>query len=60
MPVDPVCGMVVCEDEASVHTDYRGKHYCFCGDECKEEFDSDPDMFVVETVEVGYEDEDSF
>lgn len=56
MPVDPVCGMVVPEEHAAVCTDYRGKHYCFCSEDCKEEFDSDPEMYVAEDVE-EYEEE---
>lgn len=60
MPVDPVCGMVVPEEHAAVCTDYRGKHYCFCSDECKEEFDTDPEMYVSETVDLDYEEEEAF
>ncbi|MCL5103159.1 MAG: YHS domain-containing protein [Armatimonadetes bacterium] len=60
MPVDPVCGMVVPEEHAAVCTDYRGKHFCFCSDECKDEFDSDPEMYTVETSEISYEQEESY
>ena len=59
MPVDPVCGMVVAQEHAAVCADYRGKHYCFCSEECKEEFDGDPEMYVAETVEAGYEEEEA-
>ena len=58
MPVDPVCGMVVPEEHAQVCADYRAKHYCFCSNECKEEFDSDPEMYVSETVDAEYEEEE--
>jgi YHS domain-containing protein len=51
--------MVVPEEHAAVCSDYRGKHFCFCSDECKEEFDMDPEMFVAESAEV-YEEEESF
>ena len=60
MPVDPVCGMVVATEHASVCTDHRGKHYCFCSEECKEEFDTDPEMYVAESAEPAYEEEESF
>ncbi|MCE5199834.1 MAG: YHS domain-containing protein [Armatimonadota bacterium] len=59
MPVDPVCGMVVAEEHAVACTDYRGKHYCFCSEECKEEFDIDPEMYSSES-EMSYEEEETF
>ncbi len=59
MPVDPVCGMVVPEEHAASCTDYKGKHFCFCSDECKEEFDMDPEMYAMEG-EVALEEEETF
>lgn len=59
MPIDPVCGMVVPEEHAVACTDYRSKHYCFCSEECKDEFESDPEMYVAEEAEV-YEEEETF
>jgi len=60
MPIDPVCGMVVPEEHAAVCTDHRGKHYCFCSEECKEEFDIDPDMYLSESAQEAYEEEETF
>jgi YHS domain-containing protein len=57
MPIDPVCGMVVPEEHAAVCTEYRNKHFCFCSEECKEEFDMDPDMYSTEPGDV-YEEEE--
>lgn len=59
MPVDPVCGMVVPEEHASACTDHKGKHFCFCSEECKEEFDMDPEMYSMEE-EVALEEEETF
>ena len=59
MPVDPVCGMVVAQEHAIVCSDYRSKHYCFCSEECKEEFDSDPEMYVAESSDAAYEEEEA-
>ena len=59
MPVDPVCGMVVPEEHASACTDFKGKHFCFCSEECKEEFDMDPEMYSTEG-EVALEEEETF
>lgn len=59
MPVDPVCGMVVPEEHASVCADFKGKHFCFCSEECKEEFDMDPEMYSTEG-EASLEEEETF
>jgi YHS domain-containing protein len=59
MPIDPVCGMVVPEEHAAVCTDFKGKHFCFCSEECKEEFDMDPEMYSQEG-EVSLEEEEAF
>lgn len=53
MPIDPVCGMVVEEDESYSCTDYKGKRYCFCSESCKEEFEENPEDYV--TVEKSME-----
>jgi len=58
MAVDPVCGMVVSQEHAVVCTDYAGRHYCFCSQECKDEFDSDPEAYIAaESEESCCEDE---
>lgn len=59
MPIDPVCGMVVPEEHAAVCTDFKGKHFCFCSEECKEEFDMDPEMYSTEG-EASLEEEEAF
>ncbi|MFP4026685.1 MAG: heavy metal translocating P-type ATPase [Candidatus Brocadiia bacterium] len=51
MPVDPVCDMEVDPEDASGKSEYRGKTYYFCSERCKEEFVSDPDMFLGEGTE---------
>ena len=60
MPVDPVCGMVVPEEHSVACTDYRGKHYCFCSQECKAEFDVEPETYSAEMAEVEYREEETF
>ncbi|MFB6095193.1 MAG: YHS domain-containing protein [Halodesulfurarchaeum sp.] len=42
MPTDPVCGMDVGIDNAAATAEYRGDTYYFCGEGCKEAFESDP------------------
>ena len=39
MAIDPVCKMEVNEEEAEYVSEYKGKKYYFCTEECKEEFD---------------------
>jgi len=42
--VDPVCGMKV--QEESLCSDYHGEHYCFCSEECRQNFERHPEKFV--------------
>lgn len=42
MVIDPVCGMEVEEQNATITSDYNGKTYYFCTEECKETFETNP------------------
>jgi YHS domain-containing protein len=46
MTVDPVCGMKVEEKKSEFTTQFAGKKYFFCSENCKQEFEADPDEFV--------------
>ena len=46
MTKDPVCGMKVDENRAEFHTQFAGKKYYFCSDECRKEFEAEPDAYV--------------
>jgi len=46
MTTDPVCGMKVDEKRTEFHTQFAGKKYSFCSENCKQEFEADPDEFV--------------
>ncbi len=46
MPVDPVCNMQMDEDEAEDTSLYKGKTYFFCSEDCKAEFDQDPERYI--------------
>ncbi len=48
--VDPVCGMEMSEHESDFCLDYDGKHYCFCSEECLEEFQDNPEMYISESL----------
>jgi YHS domain-containing protein len=49
MPIDPVCGVQLDEDEA-VTAKYHGQTYYFCCDDCKEEFAEAPEEWVGDEV----------
>ncbi len=46
MTKDPVCGMKVDENRAEFQTQFAGKKYYFCSEECRQEFEAEPDGYV--------------
>ena len=46
MTKDPVCGMQVDEKKAPATSTYKGQHYGFCGQECKNQFDQNPERYT--------------
>ena len=46
MTKDPVCGIKVDENRGEFHTQFAGKKYFFCSDECRQEFEAEPDAYV--------------
>jgi YHS domain-containing protein len=46
MAVDPVCNMEVDEKDAEFTSDHQGKKYFFCSEDCKRQFDKNPQQFV--------------
>jgi RND family efflux transporter MFP subunit len=53
---DPICGMFVSPSAAAKAgrvSEYRGKSYYFCADECKQQFDQDPKRYVEKTNGTG-------
>ena len=49
----PVCGMELESDEVASETNYEGKSYYFCSDECRKRWDADPERYAKETVSPG-------
>lgn len=43
---DPVCGMTVEESEAPFRLEHEGRTYYFCSQDCKEEFEANPEDYV--------------
>lgn len=50
MPVDPVCGMEVGENDAETSLEYEGERYYFCSHECKKVFRKHPEEHVKRSV----------
>jgi P-type Cu+ transporter len=46
MTTDPVCGETIDEKETSFHTQFAGRKYAFCSDECRKEFEERPEEYV--------------
>jgi YHS domain-containing protein len=46
MTKDPVCGMQVDEKKAPATSVYKGEHYSFCGQQCKDKFDQNPERYA--------------
>jgi len=47
MAIDPVCKMEVDEKRSKCRSEYEDRTYYFCSEECKQEFDEDPEEYVV-------------
>jgi YHS domain-containing protein len=46
--MDLVCGMELSLEEAKFSAEYKGETYYFCSENCKEHFQKNPDMYLVE------------
>jgi YHS domain-containing protein len=44
--VDPVCGMQIDPAKAAGKSDYKGKTYYFCSDNCKKTFDANSEAVL--------------
>ena len=47
MQKDPVCGMQVDERTATARSSYQGRKVAFCGSECKQKFDKNPESYAL-------------
>jgi P-type Cu+ transporter len=48
---DPVCRRTVEAATVAAATQYEGKTYCFCSDDCHQEFMLDPTEYTGEQAE---------
>jgi YHS domain-containing protein len=42
---DPVCGLRV-DERSEFHTQFAGKKYFFCSEDCRKEFEAEPDEYI--------------
>jgi YHS domain-containing protein len=50
MQKDPVCGMEVDEKQSKFHSEYDGKNFYFCSEECKDTFDNQPQNYAKQAA----------
>jgi Cu+-exporting ATPase len=50
MDKDPVCGRALARQEVSGQSAYQGRTYFFCSPTCKEQFDGDPEPYVMKRL----------
>ncbi len=50
MAKDPVCGREVEEERFNEQSEYRGRTYYFCSNDCKTTFDDDPRKYEVKVI----------
>jgi YHS domain-containing protein len=53
MTKDPACGKQVDENKAAATTSYQGKKYSFCGQDCKNKFDQQPQRYAQSSQQQG-------
>lgn len=46
MSKDPVCGKQVDQNKAPATSSYGGEKYSFCGQDCKNKFDQQPERYA--------------
>jgi YHS domain-containing protein len=44
---DPVCKMTVHEEDARAQSEFEGKKFYFCSDDCKKKFEQKPSNYVA-------------
>lgn len=47
--IDVVCGMKVEEGQAAGTSEYLGRTYYFCSEDCKHKFEQQPEFYIVKT-----------
>ncbi len=45
---DPICKMKVDKDKTKYSSEYKGKKYYFCSENCKKSFNEEPERYVIQ------------
>ena len=48
--IDPVCGMTIDSQTAVARTQYEGRSFYFCSEECKRQFDANPSRYAAQAL----------
>lgn len=51
---DPVCNMLLEESEAAGTSEYEGRTYYFCSEDCQAKFEQNPKEYVPQPTETGH------
>ena len=46
LPLDPVCGMEIVDENAAPQSMFQGDAFYFCGEGCKTKFDESPERYA--------------
>ena len=46
MTIDPVCGMEIDDPRPEFQTQFAGRKYYSCSDECRKEFEENPQEYI--------------
>jgi Cu+-exporting ATPase len=57
--IDPVCGMRVNEENAAAISEYLGRKYLFCSEDCQRKFEQRPEDYVVRIGQANIDDFDA-
>ena len=50
---DPICGMQVNERKAAAQSEYKGRTYYFCSQDCKRKFEENPEQYAGQSGKSG-------
>jgi Cu+-exporting ATPase len=57
--IDPVCGTQVNEENAAAMSEYLGRKYYFCSEDCQRKFEQRPEDYVIRRGQANISDFDS-
>lgn len=46
--IDPVCKIKVDKSQTKFSSEYKGKRYYFCSENCKKSYDEEPERYAIQ------------